>query len=165
MSHTFPPISRTRAIIAFVALALVAGAAAFLYSSHTVGTTYVDPGHRFSVELPPGATAQDSPSADRSVDTLEFSDKQSDNVQVTITPWSGPDTLTKEAVAHDYPWIESDTVEPAQVAASAGIAFNDADTGGQDLWFTSGGYLYQAVEQGGDGTLLQTLAATWRFNN
>lgn len=96
---------------------------------------------------------------------MEIARNSADIIQVTITPWQGPDALTSEALAHDYPWIESETVEPAQVGTVAGIAFADPTNGDQEVWFASGGYLYQAVEQGKDSTFLDTIVARWRFSN
>jgi hypothetical protein len=83
------------AIVVVVGVALAGSAA-------KGGTTYLDPAHRFSVQLPARVTAQDVPAADRSSETLIFSDGTAGDVQITITPWDTTAPLTTASALPQY---------------------------------------------------------------
>jgi hypothetical protein len=108
--------------------------------------TYVDPDGRFSFEIPPGVTVQDFHSSEGSIETLVASGGTEENFQITITPWADA-TLTVENLLQDYPWLADRAVELITVSGAPGITFEDLVIGTRDVWFATGGYLYQFTIQ------------------
>jgi len=127
------------------------------------GTTYLDPAHRFSVQLPPGVRAQDVPAADRSSETLIFSDGSAGDVQITITPWDTTAPLTTASALPQYPLLSGEVTTPVSVAGVTGFAFDDGNPQARNVWLASGGYLYQLVGWGNSAVLLETITAHWKF--
>ena len=127
------------------------------------GTTYLDPAHRFSVQLPPGVRAQDVPAADRSSETLIFSDGSAGDVQITITPWDTTAPLTQASALSEYPLLNGEVTTPISVAAVTGFAFENSNPQASNVWLASGGYLYQLVGWGNSAALLGNITAHWKF--
>ena len=79
-------VKKNQIVGAIVVIALVVGVALAPGGAKGGATTYLDPAHRFSVQLPARVTAQDIPAVDGSSETLIFSDGSAGDVQITITP-------------------------------------------------------------------------------
>lgn len=155
-------VKKNQIVSAVVVIAVVVGFA-LAGSAAKGGTTYVDPAHRFSVQLPPRVTAQDVPAADGSSETLIFSDGSAGDVQITITPWDTTAPLTQASALPDYPFLNGEVTTPVSVAGVTGFAFNVRNEGDSNIWLASGGYLYQLVGWGNSAALLETITAHWKF--
>ena len=128
------------------------------------GSTYVDPAHRFSVQLPGPITTKDYPADDGSSDTVVLDDGSGGEVQITITPWDDSGSvLTKEAAERQYSSISDLDVEAIPVAGVFGLAFEDSKINESDVWFARGGYLYQLIARGDNTTMQSEAVAGWKF--
>ncbi len=130
-----------------------------------VGSTYIDPSHRFSVQLPGRVTVEYIRADGGAIETLYLDADSASEVQVTITSW--PDSssmLTKEAAERDYPSISGFDIQPVSVAGVVGLAFEDSKIGQSEVWFVSGGYLYQLVAHGNGAPLLRDIISNWKLN-
>lgn len=155
-------VKKNRIVGAVVVIAVVVGVA--LAAGGVKGaTTYLDPAHRFSVQLPPRVTAQDVPATDRSPETLIFSDGSAGDVQITITPWDTTAPLTQASALPQYPLLSGEVTTPVSVAAVTGFAFENSNPQASNVWLASGGYLYQLVEWGNSAALLGNITAHWKF--
>ncbi len=153
-------------LLSAIAILVVVGVVVLLTSGSIAARrsgSYVDPGRRFSIELPPGVVVGDWPSSIAPIDTLVFDRGSNDNVQITIAPWSGADALTKEALLHDYPSLADVTIAPTVVAGADGVTFEQPNADARDVWFAHGGYLYQVVGYGKGATMLPVMVGTWKF--
>ncbi len=156
-------VKKNQIVGAVVVIAVVVGFALTGSGAKGGGTTYLDPAHRFSVQLPPGVRAQDVPAADRSSETLIFSDGSAGDVQITITPWDTTAPLTQASALPQYPLLDGEVTTPISVAAVTGFAFEDSNPQASNVWLASGGYLYQLVGWGNSAALLETITAHWKF--
>jgi hypothetical protein len=156
-------VKKNQIVGAVVVIAVVVGFALTGSGAKGGGTTYLDPAHRFSVQLPPGVRAQDVPAADRSSETLIFSDGSAGDVQITITPWDTTALLTQASALPQYPLLDGEVTTPISVAAVTGFAFEDSNPQASNVWLASGGYLYQLVGWGNSAALLETITAHWKF--
>lgn len=156
-------VKKNQIVGAIVVIALVVGVALAPGGAKGGATTYLDPAHRFSVQLPPGVTAQDIPAADGSSETLIFSDGSAGDVQITITPWDTTAPLTQASALPDYPLLNGEVTTPVSVAAVTGFAFEESNPQVSNVWLASGGYLYQLVGWGNSAALLGNITAHWKF--
>ena len=156
-------VKKNQIVGAVVVIAMVVGVVLAVGGVKGSGTTYLDPAHRFSVQLPPRVTAQDIPAADRSSETLIFSDGTAGDVQITITPWDTTAPLTTASALPQYPLLSGEVTTPVSVAAVTGFAFENSNPQASNVWLASGGYLYQLVGWGNSAALLETITAHWKF--
>ena len=138
-------------------------AGVFLLAPMVSARTYADPGHRFSFHVPAGATVEDFSSTPGGIETLQISRSPSVATQITISLWPATTTLTKEALLHSYPSLASESTMPSAVGGADGIEFKDSVNGDENVWFAHGGYLFVAVGEGSDPTLLSTIIQSWKF--
>jgi hypothetical protein len=147
-----------------VGIAVIVAAGGSYIAAKAAGTTYVDPAHRFSVQLPPRVTTEYISADNGAIDTLYLDGASASEVQITITQWNdNGSVLTKESAEHEYPWISDLNTQPITVTGAAGLTFEDTDTGQSNVWFARGGYLYQLVERGPGTALLDEAVAKWKF--
>lgn len=147
-----------------VGIAIIVAAGGSYIAAKAPGTTYVDPSHRFSVQLPPRVTTQYIRADNGAIETLYLDGASASEVQITITQWNdNGSAFTKESAEREYPSISDLNTQPITVAGAAGLAFEDTNTGQNDVWFARSGYLYQLVERGQDTALLGETVAGWKF--
>ncbi|MEK7535793.1 MAG: hypothetical protein AAB590_02130 [Patescibacteria group bacterium] len=137
--------------------------------------TYTDSARRFSFNYPEGYKVRemqgDGPSRtlllESTSTSLSTSTSPTAGVQIVITPDETNTNITAEIIRQAIPDMKIENPEPFAVGSSSGLAFrsdNPAFSGAsREIWFTSGGYLYQISTYATNDELLKKMFDTWAF--
>lgn len=134
---------------------------------------YANPNFAFSFIPPTGFTVtsfDDTDQAGTSVTTVIVDDKaKSKGAQIIISPWDeSPDTLTSERIKRDIPSMHITDVavrDVANIGTVIEFTSDSADFGGKshEAWFVAHGDLYQMSTYAENGVMIDTILATWKF--
>lgn len=138
--------------------AAVSGAAA------NGSATYTDASVGFSFAYPAGASANPSAGDDSGGSTVVVEAQGGRQAQVAAIPFDETISLTADRIHQDIPDMQMNNVTSATVAGAAAVSFETTDT--RELWFVSGGYLYQITElltTPANQSLIPGIAQSFRF--
>jgi|SRR3989344_502537 len=140
------------------------------FSDYQYTQTYSDETYHFSFNYPEGftVTAVSDMGGEGGKTILLESDDKKVGIQILISPYGSDVDITEAMIESDIPDMRVSDPQTVEIGSSRkGLAFmsnNPAFSGAsREVWFTSGGYLYQISTYAEFDELLKKLFGTWTF--
>jgi len=135
------------------------------------GLRFVDNRTRFSFPLPEGFTAQEYPYGDEPDSIAVIVQDSGDNgVEILVRPLSkNASAFSEDSVRATHP---NETMTNFRAITAEGVpalSFDSTsalwDGASHEVWFVKDGYLYQISSYARDASLVDAVAATWRWGD